>query len=81
MTDEILAKANQLQKDITETGSMEQIVDAMMQHPDLAVTIGCIGVGVGSVKLKVDEIYSALEYIRDVLREKKEELEDDYRML
>lgn len=79
MTDEIRQRANALYKSIEDTRAMENIIDNMMQCPDFMVSIECINIGV--VKMKVDDIYSALNYIRDVLREKKEELEDEYRML
>ena len=79
MTDEIRVKANQLFKQIEDTRAMEHIVDEMMQHPDFNVQINCLNVG--SITMQVDDIFSALEYIRDVLREQKENKEDEFRML
>ena len=96
MTDEIRQRANQLYDQIEHTRvmeciidkmihsitrvcSMECIIDKMMSRADYTVTIECTNVG--TVKMKVDDIFSALSYIRDVLREKKEGLEDEYRML
>ena len=79
MTDEIRQRANQLYDQIEHTRVMECIIDKMMSRADYTVTIECTNVG--TVKMKVDDIFSALSYIRDVLREKKEGLEDEYRML
>ena len=79
MTDEIRIKANQLAKSIEDTEAMENIVAAMTEYPDSIVSIECKDAGV--VRMKVDEIFSALNYIRDVLHDRKEQLEDEYRML
>lgn len=79
MTDEIRIKANQLAKSIEDAEAMENIVATMMEHPDATVSIECREAGV--VRMKVDEIFSALNYIHDILHDRKEQLEDDYRIL
>ena len=79
MTDEIRQRANQLHAQIEDTDAMEKIIANMMGCPDSTVTIECTDIG--SVKMKVDDIFSALNYVHDVLRERKEALEDEYRML
>ena len=79
MTDEIRIKANQLAKSIEDAEAMENIVAAMTEHPDAMVSIECREAGV--IRMKADEIFSALNYIRDVLHDRKEQLEDEYRML
>lgn len=81
MTDEIRTRANQLYKLITDTAAQEQIIEEMMQHCDSTVTIEVDCVGAITLKVKVDEVFDALVFIKDKLAQKREAYEDAYREL